>query len=390
MTNPETTIVSLQPCNTYDDAAVEARLRQSIEDLGGLDKYIQAGDRILLKANLLMKKKPEEATTTHPAVVKALASILIAHGASILIGDSPGGPFTEGLLRGIYAASGMERVAAETGAALNRNTAAFQKANPDGLLLKRIEMTDMLNDVDKVITVSKMKTHGMMAFTGAVKNLFGVIPGLIKAEYHLNMPSHTQFADALIDICLCVAPVLSFMDGIEAMEGHGPSGGTPRKMNVLLASNDPFALDKTACAIIGLDEARVPILTQAEARGICRAGLDGITFAGAPWTDFAVRDFDIPETHLVMNPKELPRFAQKFVNRFLQPRPVFTRKTCTGCGDCAKCCPAHVIEMRGRNPYVTLDNCIRCFCCQELCPKNDIKAYRPRLLRTISRPKRKP
>ena len=382
-------IVSLQRCETYEESAVEACVRQQFDDLGGIEKYIQPGDRVLLKVNLLMKKKPEEATTTHPAVVKALAKILIAHGASVLIGDSPGGPFIESLTRAIYTATGMERVAAETGATLNHNLSAFHKENPDGLLLKRIELTDMLNDVDKVISVSKMKTHGMMAFTGAVKNLFGTVPGLTKAEYHLNMPSHEQFADALIDICLCVKPVLAFMDGIVAMEGHGPSGGSPRPMNVLLASDDPFALDKTACAIINLSEDRVPLLAQAAARGICQEGLDEITFKGAPWTDFIVFDFDIPQTHLVMNPKALPGILTKFVNRHLQPRPIFTHEKCTGCADCAKNCPAKVIEMRDRRPYVSLDNCIRCFCCQELCPKNDIKAYRPKLLRLLSRSKKK-
>ena len=384
-----TGIVSLQRCETYDETIVEACLRQSIADLGGLSKYINKGDRVLLKANLLMKKKPEDATTTHPAVIKALTSILIAHGASVVIGDSPGGPFTEGMLHGIYAASGMERIAAETGATLNFNTKACEKKNPNGLLLKNIVMTDMLNDVDKVISVSKMKTHGMMAFTGAVKNMFGTVPGLTKAEYHLNMPEYAQFADALIDICLCANPVLSFMDGITAMEGHGPSSGVPRQMNVLLASNDPFALDKTACRIINLDESNVPILSQAIKRGICTDNPDDLTLAGTPWTHFAVQDFDIPETRTVFSLIPLPKFMQRFAAYHLQPRPVFAYADCIGCADCAKNCPAKIIEMRDHKPHVALENCIRCFCCQELCPKKAVQSYRPRLLRLFSRPKRR-
>jgi len=382
-------LVSLQHCESYDAAAVKAGILQQIAALDGLDKYVMPGERVLLKVNLLMKKKPEEATTTHPSVVQALAEIFIAHGCAVMIGDSPGGPFTEGMLRGIYAASGMERVAAETGAHLNRNYNAASRENPQGLLLKKLIVTDMLNDVDKVISVSKMKTHGMMTFTGAVKNMFGIVPGIVKAEYHMNMPKYEDFADALIDICLCAHPVLSFMDGIEAMEGHGPSGGTPRKMNVLLASDNPFALDKTACAIIGLAEDRVPILSRAAERGLCADGLCDIIFAGEPWERFAVKDFNIPPVRKPLTFKTMPAPVLRFANRHMQPRPVFDYKRCIGCADCAKNCPAKIIEMRERKPYVSLDKCIRCFCCQELCPKTAVSVYRPRLLRLISRTKGK-
>jgi len=384
-----TTLVSLQRCETYDESAVKAGILQQIADLGGLDKYVKPGERVLLKVNLLMKKKPEEATTTHPAMVKALAEILIAHGCAVTIGDSPGGPFTEKILRGIYAASGMERVAAETGAALNRNYNAADRENPNALWLKKLVVTDMLNDADKVISVSKLKTHGMMTFTGAVKNMFGTIPGIVKAEYHMNMPSYDEFADALIDICLCANPVLSFMDGIEAMEGHGPSGGTPRMMNVLLASDNPFALDKTACAIISLAENRVPILYRAATRGLCADGLGDIAFRGDTWESFAVTDFEIPVIRKALTFKPMPKPIRKFTSRHLQPRPVFDHKICIGCADCAKNCPAKIIEMRDRKPYVSLDSCIRCFCCQELCPKIAVKVYRPPLLRLISRTKHK-
>ena len=382
-------MVSLHRCESYDEGAVKAAVLRQIDGLGGLGKYISPGERVLLKVNLLMKKKPEDATTTHPAVVKALAEILIAHGCAVTIGDSPGGPFTEGMLRGIYAASGMERIARETGASLNRNCSAASRENPDGLLLKKLIVTDMLNDADKVISVSKLKTHGMMTFTGAVKNMFGTVPGVVKAEYHMNMPRYDDFADALLDICLCANPVLSFMDGIEAMEGHGPSGGRARKMNVLLASDSPLALDKTACAVISLAEERVPVLYRAAARGLCGEGLADIAFTGEPWESFAVTDFDIPPVRKPMTYKAMPKPVLRFANRHLQPRPVFDRKLCVGCADCAKNCPAKVIRMRDKKPVVSLEGCIRCFCCQELCPKTAVSVYRPRLLRLVSRPKRK-
>jgi len=377
--------VAVQRCETYDETAVKARLAQCFADIGGLERYINKGERVLLKVNLVMKKRPEEAATTHPVVVKALAQLLLEYGAKVLIGDSPGGLFSESILRGLYAATGMERVAAETGASLNFNVKAAERANPNGVLLKKLTTVDMLNDVDKVISVSKLKTHGMMTFTGAVKNMFGIVPGVTKAEYHLNMPSYDMFANALIDVCLCAPPVLSVMDGIEAMEGHGPTSGRARPMNALLAANDPFALDQTACAMIGLAEARVPILAEGIKRGLCTAGLGYIQYFGEPWKAFEVDDFDIPETRTLLTIKPMPKFFRRFMGRFLQPKPVFVHETCVGCGDCARNCPAKVIEMRAHKPFAAMNACIRCFCCQELCPKKAVEIYRPRLLRILSR-----
>lgn len=371
--------VSLIKCEEYDYDKVKEALLRSVEHLGGLSKYISKGERVLLKVNLLMKKKPEEATTTHPVFVKALANILIEYGASVVIGDSPGGPFSEGMLRGIYKATGMEAAAQETGATLNANYKSCERENPDGLLLKRITVTDMLNDVDKVISVSKLKTHGMMTFTGAVKNMFGTVPGIKKAEYHLNMPEYKDFADAMLDICLCARPVLSFMDGIVGMEGHGPSGGNPRNVNVIIASNSPFQLDKAAVSIINLDFSHVPTIYRSIERGLCGGDLEDIEFFGDGLESFFIKDFDVPRTKMFA----VPKFMKKFAASHVQPRPVFNNGLCNGCGSCAKNCPAEVIELHGEKPSVKLSGCIRCFCCQELCPNKAISIYRPFIVRKL-------
>jgi len=380
--------VSIQRCQAYDLPAVRDGLAQVLAGLGGWAPYIQKGDRVLLKANLVMRKHPNDAATTHPAVVQAIAESLIAYGASVVIGDSPGGPFTEGLLRSLYAATGMAQAATASGASLNFNTKSFTCENPLGQALPRLVMTDMLNDVDKVISVAKLKTHGMMAYTGAVKNMFGTIPGTVKAEYHLHHPSHSEFADALIDICLCAKPVLSFLDGITAMEGHGPTSGKPRPLHLLMAANDPFALDKTACAIIGLAETNVPILVQAQKRKLCGAGLSRVNFTGVPWQALAVTDFDVPETSSILTFRRLPTPIKWFISHNLQPSPVFAHDLCLGCGDCVESCPVGLIELRDKKPYAQLDTCIRCFCCQELCPHKAISVRRPFLLRAFSRSKR--
>jgi len=395
--------VSLRKCTTYNEAEVFEAVSAAINDIGGIETFVKRGERVLLKANLLMEKRPEDATLTHPSILKALTQILLANGNSVIIGDSPGGPFTEGMLRKIYKTGGYYELAEQTGATLNANFKSFERENPQGLLLKKLTLTDMLNDVDKVISVSKLKTHGMMTFTGAVKNMFGTIPGVIKAEYHLNMPSYDDFANALIDICLASLPVLSVMDGVVGMEGHGPSAGVPRQLGVVLASASPFNLDRVASEIISLTPERVPTLRNAISRGLSPTNLESIEVVGGQISDFKVADFDIPKQGRINPSQSLPPLVQKLMSRMLQPRPVFLLDKCTKCGICAANCPVEVISFvtyRGicrkcmecvngkecpvyheRVPSIKLDECIRCYCCQELCPAKAIVIKRPLLMR---------
>ncbi len=379
-------IVSLIKCDDYRYEKVRQALEKSFENLGGVKKYVNHGETALLKLNLLMKKKPEEATTTHPVFAKALAEILIEHGVKVIIGDSPGGPFNEKILKGIYKVCGMEEVAKDTGAILNYNTNSVDIKNENGLILKRITAIEILEKVDKVISVSKLKTHGMMMFTGAVKNMFGIVAGLDKAEYHVRMPNNKDFSNALVDICLVADPVLSFMDGIVGMEGAGPSGGDPRKVGAVIASTSPYHLDVVATSIIGLKPTKVPTVQRCVERGLCKGNLDDIKLKGDRIEEFILNDFVIPEIRsLDLLEGKLPKFMRDIINGLLQPKPVFIHEKCMGCSDCAKNCPPHVIKMVDNRPIVNLDECIRCFCCQELCPVKAVDIHRPLLMKLLSR-----
>lgn len=386
--------VALIPCDEYIDEKVEQAISESIRLLGSLDKFVKKGDRVLLKPNLIMMKRPQEAATTHPSVVKAICKMLIAHGCEVIIGDSPGGPFNGLLTDRVYSATGMKDIAAETGAKLNRNYDSFTAENPDGLILKRIKMTDMLNDVDKVISVSKLKTHGYMTFTGAVKNQFGLIPGTDKAAYHLNMPEHECFADALIDICLYSKPVLSFMDGVVGMEGAGPTAGTPRQIGVIIASESPYHLDAAAASIIGLSPGEVPTLKRQAERGLIREDLSDIEFPAGKISDFTVANYTIPQVfEMLAIQKKMPTFVKNFASRNMLPRPEFDYKTCIGCGICAENCPAKVIAFRfteeGKRPFYDKNKCIHCFCCEELCPKKAVIHHVPAISKLIGKRKKK-
>lgn len=373
--------VSLVSCKDYDYEKVKIALERNIKQIGGLEPFISKDDVVLLKVNLLMKKKPEEATTTHPVYVRALSQILNDYGVKVIIGDSPGGPFTKGVLESLYKYTGYEEAAQLSGATLNYNVDSFTKKDENNLYLKSIVMTDMLNDVTKVISVSKLKTHGMMTFTGGVKNMFGTVPGVKKAEYHFNMKTHDDFADCLIDICNCANPVLSFMDGIVGMEGEGPSGGTPREIGVSLLSTSPYHLDKVACSIINLDFDKVPTIRRSVARNIVTNDLSDLELIGEGFKSFYIDNYEIPETQLLGYSGRVPKFLESFLNKHIQPKPVFNYSTCVGCRVCEQSCPAKVITMVDNKPVVDLDGCIRCFCCQELCPKVAVTVKRPMLLK---------
>ncbi len=379
-------IVSVIECREYDYNLVKKSIQQSFENLGGIDKYIDKNDTVLLKLNLLMKKKSEDATTTHPIFAKALAQTIIDYGAKVIIGDSPGGPFNINLLKGVYKACGIEEISNDIGAKLNYNTNSVQIKNDNGLILKKITAIEVLNEVDKVISVSKLKTHGMMMFTGAVKNMFGVVAGLEKAEYHVRMPENIDFSNALVDICMAAKPVLSFMDGIVGMQGEGPSAGEPRDIGVVISSTSPYHLDVVATNIIGLKPIKVPTIQRCVERDLCSGTFEDIELKGDNIENFIIDDFVIPEIRsLDLLDGKVPKFLREILNGLLQPKPVFIHDKCIGCGDCANNCPPKVIDMVDKLPMVNLDGCIRCFCCQELCPVEAIDINRPLLMKLLAR-----
>jgi uncharacterized protein (DUF362 family)/NAD-dependent dihydropyrimidine dehydrogenase PreA subunit len=349
-------------------------MQTSLTNLGGIKKYVKPGDKVALKVNLLTEKRPEEATTTHPALVKALISIIQEAGGQALIIDSPGGNYTEKLLQRVYTISGLKQVAEETGAAMNFDLSEIEVANPQGKYLKHLSVLKPLIDADLVISMPKLKTHGMMVYTGAIKNLFGAIAGLRKAEFHLRMPSYEDFADALIDIFLSVKPRLSIMDAVVGMEGEGPSAGHPRSIGLIIASEDGFALDRVALNVIGADPMSIPIIKQGVQRGLCRADLQDVEVIGEKVEEVKMKSFDIPQ----LKAKGVGQVNGPVAD-LIKPKPVFDHKKCIGCADCAKNCPAHTIKMQNKRPVVDLSQCIRCFCCQELCPAKAIHIHRSKI-----------
>lgn len=382
-------IVSLVALADYgDQALVDERVREAINLCGGMAAFVRPGQRVLLKVNLLMRKRPEEAVTTHPAVVEAVVKLVQAAGGQAIIGDSPGGPFSPKQLATIYRWTGMQRVAERTGAELNYDIAEVQVTHPEGRILKGLTLGSYVTSADVVIALPKLKTHGLTLYTGAVKVLFGAVPGVHKAEYHVRMPRLDDFSDMLVDIATRVRPALTVMDAVVGMEGAGPSAGKPRAIGALLASPDPFALDVVATSLVGIEPGKVPTIEAAARRGL-PAALTDLTVAGESLENMRILRFALPATvGIDFFERHLPHFLAGWVRERLRPRPVFLHVSCTGCEACYRNCPPQAIQMVNQRPEVDLSKCIRCFCCQELCPQKDVVIRRPWVVQALLRQRR--
>lgn len=373
-------LVGLYRCEKYDPIYIEEVLESAFEANQQWLSDIKQGTTVFLKLNLLLKKKPEEAVTTHPALIEALVRILQKKGAIITLGDSPGGPYLPSRLKSIYRTCGIEKVAEKTGAELNYDVEETHVPFPEGKVSKSFQIISPVLKADKVISLPKLKTHMMTKYTGAVKNQFGVIPGLKKADYHLKMHKIEAFSNMLIDLSLCVNPALHIMDAVIGMEGNGPSGGIPRKVGALIISSDPFALDVAALKLVKIRADLVPTVKGAVSRGLVG------TMRQVAITGNSMEEWDIPP-FLVPKISDNVRFPiPEFITRPLRPKPYFLADKCIECGDCADNCPPRALRLTGQGkPQLDLKSCIRCFCCQELCPKQAVVVKRNPLGRILEK-----
>ena len=241
--------VALVRCNSYNQPEVNQAVARGLDLLGGASAFVKPSENLLLKVNLLAGDVPEKCVTTHPAVFRAVAEQFLAVGATVRYGDSPG--------FGSSGAAAKKAGITDEAEALKLEAADFKDGREvffeEGSQNKKFFIANAVLDCDGLISLPKMKTHGLERFTGAVKNQFGCVVGMRKGEFHVKLPDATDFAKMLVDLNSYVKPRLYIMDGIIAMEGNGPRGGTPRPMNVLLFSTDPIALDAT-CGIFGESE----------------------------------------------------------------------------------------------------------------------------------------
>ncbi len=367
--------VSLVRCENYDKSTVDAAVRRSVDLLGGIEKLVRPGARVVLKPNLLIDASPEECVTTDPAMVLAVGRLLRSIGCSVTIADSPGSflPYTAETLTRVYSKSGMLAAARELGIPVNLGVGSREIPYRQGRALKSIKVIDPVLDADAVIVISKLKTHLATGLTGATKNIFGVVPGLEKKAIHARLRTPVRFADALVDLNERLKPKLQIMDAVMAMEGDGPTSGRPKAMNAVLAGTSPYAVDAVAARLMRLDPMRVTTLQAAARRKLL--DINGIEVVGESVESMAVRDFALPYTFVHAASGSILRKATASAISCLgldRARPEVS-PSCKGCGACAKSCPAEAINIVSKRALIDRSKCIECYCCHEMCTNKAIE-----------------
>lgn len=370
--------VKIRNIEAYDLPLIEA----AVEDyLGSLKSAkFNRSKRVLVKPNALAAYSPDRAVTTHPVVLEAIVRYLLKQGKEVWIGDSPGGPVS---FEHVFRTCGFSELAERYPVKLvNISTSGYREVTYNGITIK---VSELLWKCGAVINVAKYKTHSLMAYTGALKNLYGLIPGMIKTEYHKDNPDTGSFAELLVALYAVVRNRItySFIDGIVGMDGAGPSAGNPRKFGLLFGSSSIPALDCVAGRMMGFEIDDIPYLSAA-------LHLDGILPSRiaipTSFRHFRIPDADIKTVKLRKNMlRFVPSVAKRAFRKVYDPHPV-VGENCKRCGICVKSCPVEAISYKEDGyPVINSSLCVKCMCCHELCPHQAIVVSKPLVTKVIER-----
>jgi uncharacterized protein (DUF362 family)/Pyruvate/2-oxoacid:ferredoxin oxidoreductase delta subunit len=368
--------VSIVTADGYELANLRQAVIRLLEPIGGMSEHIFPGERVLLKPNLLSAKDPGLAVTTHPAIVRVVAELVIEAGGIPLIGDSPGfGSFLR-----VAEKSGIYDAARDSGAALVEFNEAVELQGSG--TFRSIRLARAYYEADKIINLPKLKTHEMMTMTCAVKNLFGSVVGTEKAGWHLKAGSSRQlFAKLLLEIYQLKKPALTIVDAIIAMEGNGPGSGDPIKRGLLLAGINAVAIDVIAGRLAGIAADLLPIEQEAISMGLSGSLIEDIVPCGVALESIPEISFRLPAGMDVQF--GMPPFIAKALKNHLTSYPAANPKKCVLCGVCRDACPPAVITIQNSALSIDRAHCIRCWCCRELCPHSAMETKRGLLLKSI-------
>lgn len=372
--------VALVSCPSYDEAHVTQALAAALNLLGGWESLFPPEGPIYLKPNLAGPFPPERGVTTHPAVVKAVARLLQSAGREVIVGDSPAGPARPGYLNFLYRRTGMEEVARELDLQLDRALEPVEVKIPNPRSLRVLTLNRSFAEAPPLFNLPKFKTHLFARLTGAVKNLYGAVSGMMKVAYHTRLKNSEDFMGLLLDLADYLQPRLSVVDAVVGMEGDGPTWGRVRPVGYLLAGANPLAVDWVMSQMMGFPEGAVPLFQMAPPPPVEVRGLS--------LEQVRLPDFLLPSPNTLEDGLEglswLPRRLKEYLGKELLPHPAINQRLCAGCSLCEESCPQEAIHLEDHKAVVDLKLCIRCWCCNEVCPQGAVELSRSRLGRLLA------
>lgn len=370
--------LAISKCTSYSLDSISKSVSEVLLPFGGLEAFVKPGQKVFLKPNMLSCKDPSAAATTHPIILEAVANECRRIGAQVYIGDSP--PMALGRIESYWNTTGFKKVAEKTGAtllALEKEPSRQIRVNgPAGPV--SIHVTEWLYSADVVINLPKLKTHNLTVITGAVKNHFGLLPGLQKAQFHKRFPKLSDFGALMADICAATPIPLTIFDGVEGMDGQGPGGGRVIKTGLIMAAVDPVAIDLAFSAIAGLDPEKIPTLARCRKIDLGPKNLTQVRIFGEPISSFKYPGFQAPAEPIFA---KIPGVMVKIAQRLIWMRPKLKKGLCIKCKACERICPATAISIAEEGPHFNRKSCISCFCCMEVCPVDSIEMQTSSLIK---------
>ncbi|MBN2385090.1 DUF362 domain-containing protein [bacterium] len=365
--------VLLYRCPDYDERHIDQAISKVFESFQFVFDTFKPREKVLLKPNLLVGRPAEACVNTHPFFVRALVKRLLDYRVRILIGDSP----ALGSTRRAVRKSGLERALVGLPVEYVEFNDSIRLDGIRGGTYKNIEVARIVTEVEHIINLPKIKTHGQMVMTLAVKNLFGCVVGLRKQEWHLKAGmSQENFADMLVELAAMIRPDLTIVDGIMGMEGNGPQNGDPVKIGLVVAGQDLSAIDRVILACLRVEPERVHTMVAAQKKSLGFTKMDTIALEGEAIEDCHIDRFILPGIHRLSG-NRIPGFLVRRLKEYLVERPVIIKKKCSLCQSCITVCPPQIMSLTVHNGQkkVVIDRkkCIHCFCCQEICPENAIR-----------------
>ncbi|UCC39106.1 MAG: DUF362 domain-containing protein [Candidatus Aminicenantes bacterium] len=356
--------VAIVKASDYESKEISAGLKKGLALLGGLEKIIKPKSKVFVKINHLSSSSPpERGIITHPAFTKEVLRLLKEFDLEITVGDDIHSGEQDGFMN-----TGYRQVCEELGVRLvNLKEIGFQEIDCNSRLLRKVYMPPLILGADYILNLPKLKTHSFTMYTGAVKNMFGIIPHGLKIDYHRKYVGNDVFSQMLVDLFSCVPPQLTIMDGIIAMEGEGPSGGNTKKVGLIFASQDAVAVDAVATKIVGFDPMDIYTTFHAHEKGLGIGAIEDIEITGESIHDIQVKDFKQSAVAVNLLRRKIPSFLYGYLQAELRLIPEVSPEKCTLCLECVEICPCEAIQSGQDSTWIDKKLCINCMCCHEAC-----------------------